>query len=155
MAMWRRFVAYSGRQDRDTAAAHFERSVKLGGPEYLTKRAQTLRTESKNCRDIQRNLAQMRRNVQGAAPGLLTNSQVQKIVIGCLESRLEAAIVAYRVNHGDSPKTIADLLEDGLLEEAPPAPQGQCWFLGQHEGYLAPCVGGRRSDLAPPKRGQP
>lgn len=148
-AMWRGFVAYYGKQDFETAAEHFDRSAKLGGPEYLKKRAQTLRTESQNCRSLERNLVQMRDGAKGLGGNLLTSAQMQKILIGCIEARIEAAIATYRIDHGNPPKSVAELLDAGLLDSDPPTPPGQCWFLAKRTGYLAPCVDGRRSDLPP------
>lgn len=153
IAMWRGFVAYYGKQDFEAAATHFERSVKLGGPDYLQKRAQTLRTESQNCRSLEKNLVQMRDGAKGSGGSLLTSEQMQKILVGCIEAKLEAAIATYRIDHGKGAESMQELLDAGLLDAKPPAPSGQCWFLAKRTGYLAPCVDGRRSDLPP--GGQP
>lgn len=129
--MARGFVAYFGRQDFATAAAHFRMAATMPlAPGYLSRLAQTLSNADGSCAEVRPVLATLQQS------SMLTPS-LRSVLTMCFGRRIEAAAATHRLQFGPT-SSIDELVARGLLTR-PPAPQGYCWQLVDGKASLAEC----------------
>lgn len=140
LPMFRGFLAYFGRLDPRAAAAHFRRAAALpGSPAYLVRFAARLEREEDTCSALLRDLREVSRATGGTQGKALDDSR-EKVLIHCLETRIERAANAWRVRNAQRVPTLEDLVKDGAIDPQLPAPPGLCWSLDPSQNAsLAPC----------------
>lgn len=125
----RGFVAYFGQLDANTAAGFFCESRRRGGPKYLTRFSARLARTGYTCKQLRHDLVGLAKQVGQGGSEILSGREEQfRVVIGCEQAALKQASQAYRLRTGLWPETVAQLLEERLLDEPPWVPTaGQCW----------------------------
>lgn len=138
--MFRGFLAYFGRLDARAAAVHFRRAAALpGGPAYLAPFAERLEREDDTCGAVLRDLRQVSQ-ATGGTQGKALDASREKVLLHCLETRIEQAANAWRVRNAQRVPTLEDLVNDGAIDPQLPAPPGLCWSLDPSQNAsLAPC----------------
>lgn len=139
---WRATVHEYVLQDVDAARQAYRKAGELGGPLWLSERAQTLEQETLNCGSVRRRLMQTFAEANRAdsalqLQGQRANTTLREILENCHRQHIRRAEAAFVLEHQRVPKTIQELVDAGRLE-APSAPPGMKWVLIKRIPQLVP-----------------